>query len=99
MSDGVFISDDEDGSRSLVLEPASVGEKFRMAAGMSQTLMYEIAGECTNILDTSKPVKILLNKPGTHALHTEIIQYRRKILPDAVRTCHVIDNVWGVISC
>ncbi len=89
VSDYVFIYDEEEDSYILVLEPAGWAEKFRL----SNDLLELITAECKNILGTSRPVKILFNEPGTHALYTEMLQYRRKILQDAVRPCHVLDNV------
>ena len=93
VSDFVFIYDDEEKSYSLVLEPADFGNNFRMAAEMSQSEKDEAAKECAKILGTSRAVRILFNEPGTHALHAEMIQYRRKILQDAVRPCHMADSV------
>ena len=89
VADYVFIYDDEEECCSLVLEPAGWAENF----SLSRELRDDIAAECKNILGTSKPVKILFNEPGTHALYSETVQYRRKILPDAVKPCHVLDNV------
>ena len=92
ISDYVFIHDDEEGSYSLVLEPAGFGDNFSMAAGMSQALRDESAKECAKILGTSRTVNILFNEPGTHALYAEMIQYRRKFLQDAVSPCHMADS-------
>ena len=92
-ADYVFIYDDEEESYSLVLEPADFGKNFAKAESMPPALRDETAGECAKILGTSRPAKILFNEPGTHALYAETVQYRRKILPDAVKPCHVIDNV------
>ena len=91
-ADYVLIYDDEQESYSLVLEPSDAGNNFAAAAGLSQEARDEAAAECGKILGTSRPVKILFNEPGTHALYAESTQYRRKILQDAVRPCHVIDN-------
>ena len=93
VADYVFIYDDDKESYSLVLEPAGFGDNFSRAAGMSQSAKDEAASECAKIFGTSRPVRILFNEPGTHALHAEMIQYRRKILQDAVRPCHVADNI------
>ncbi|MBQ4430768.1 MAG: GH3 auxin-responsive promoter family protein [Synergistaceae bacterium] len=92
VADYVFIYDDESESYSLVLEPAEFGDNFSKAAGMSQAVRDEIAEECAKILGTSRPLRILFNEPGTHALYTEATQYRRNILEDAVRPCHMTDN-------
>ncbi len=92
-ADYIFIYDGENESYSLVLEPAYSGDNFKRASEMSQSDKDDIAKECANILGTSKPVRILFNEPGTHALHTEMIQYRRKILQDAIRPYHVADDV------
>ena len=94
VADYVLIYDGEQENYSLVLEPSDFGDNFSRAAGMSQALKDEAAAECARILGTSRAVMILFNEPGTHALYTEMIQYRRKILQDAVRPCHVVDNVW-----
>jgi hypothetical protein len=88
VADYVFIYDDEQESYSLVLEPADNDA----AAGISQERRDELAAECGKVLGTSRPIKIFFNEPGTHALYAEMTQYRRKILQDAVRPCHVIDN-------
>ena len=90
--DYVFIYDDEHESYSLVLEPADFGDNFALAQSMSQALRDEAAKECAQVLVTSRPVKIFFNEPGTHALYSEAVQYRRKILQDAVKPCHMIDN-------
>lgn len=92
VADFVFIYDDELETYSLVLEPADMGDNFARAEGMSQERRDELAVECAKVFATSRELKILFNEPGTHALHSEMIQYRRKILQDAVRPCHVIDN-------
>ncbi len=92
VADYVFIYDDEHESYSLVLEPADFGDNFDKAAKMSQALRDEAAVECAKILGTSRPVRILFNEPGTHALYTEATQYRRNILQDAIRPCHMTDN-------
>ena len=92
ISDYVFIHDDEEGSYSLVLEPAEFGGNFSKAAGMSQSLRDEATEECAKILGTSRPVRILFNEPGTHTLYTEATQYRRNILQDAVRPFHMSDS-------
>ncbi len=68
------------------------GNNFSMAAGMSHVLRDESAKECTKILGTSRTVRILFNEPGTHALYAEMIQYRRKVLQDAVSPCHMADS-------
>ena len=91
-ADYVFIYDDEEECYRLVLEPADLGDNFAKAEWMSQALRDEAAGECAKILGTNRPVKIMFNEPGTHALYSETIQYRRKILQDAVKPCHIIDN-------
>lgn len=90
--DYVFIYDDENDSYNLLLEPADFGDNFSKATGISQALRDETASECAKILGTSKPVRIAFNEPGTHALYTEATQYRRNILEDAVRPCHMIDH-------
>lgn len=95
VSDFVFIYDDDNESYSLLLEPSDFGDNFSKASGMSQELRDEAAEECAGILGTSRPVKILFNEPGTHALYAETMQYRRKILQDAVSPCHMIDNALG----
>ena len=92
VADYVFIYDDEQESYSLVLEPFDFGDNFSRAAGMSPELRDEAAGECAKMFGTSRPVRILFNEPGTHALYAETTQYRRKILQDAVKPCHMIDN-------
>ena len=92
ISDYVFIHDDEEGSCNLVLEPMNWGNNFSMAAGMSQAVRDESAKECAKILGTSGTVRILFNEPRTHALYAEIIQYRRKVLQDAVSPCHMADS-------
>ena len=92
-ADYIFIYDGEHESYSLVLEPAYSGDNFKRASEMSQSAKDEIAKECAKILGTSKPLAILFNEPGTHALHTEMIQYRRKILQDSIRPCHIVDDV------
>ena len=92
VADYVFIYDDEHESYSLVLEPADFGDNFAEAQSMSQALRDEAAKECAKVLGTSRPVKIFFNEPGTHALYSETVQYRRNILQDAVKPCHMIDN-------
>ena len=63
-----------------------------MAIEMSQALRGESAKECARILGTKRPLKLLFNELSTHALYAEMIQYRRKILQDAVHPCHIADS-------
>ena len=83
VSDFVFI---------LVLEPADIENNFERAEGMPQGQRDELAVKYGKLFGISRPIKIFFNEPGTHTLYAEMAQYHRKILQDAVRPCHIIDN-------
>ena len=51
---------------------------------------YDDDTECYTLI--LEPVDVMFNEPGTHVLYREILQYKRNILPDALRPVHVTDS-------
>ena len=81
--DFVLFQNDDDENYTLILEPVTdaglkIGDADKIAADVSNSLGLKVS--------------VMFNEPKTHILYRELLQYKRNILPDAVKPVHITYN-------
>lgn len=83
IQDFVFFYDDDTECYTLILEPS---EDVQVKSDDADRISKFVSAELGTKVD------VMFNESGTHVLYREILQYKRNILPDALKPVHVTDN-------